>query len=150
MLKWFHQRFGQLAQLVERLLDVERVSGSSPLLSTRKNLIQTGWGFFLSKSQTWYIIRLWSVSHHRRCISSRFSVHSSATWWYTTRCVGDIQNSVLMIYTPRAWLVITVRILRKLLHQQKRHPKGLLFLFLVGGLSRMRSLTARSVEPEAT
>ena len=77
--------------------------------------------YFLSKSQTWYIITARSVVDiisPLGCISSRFSVHSRATRWYTTRCVGDIQNSVLMIYTPRAWLVIKVRISLSKLHQK--------------------------------
>ena len=37
---------GQLAQLVERLLDVERVRGSSPLLSTKNDLNQVDLGRF--------------------------------------------------------------------------------------------------------
>ena len=55
-----------------------------------------------------------SLHHRAKCggyhqplrgwISSRISVYPSAAWWYTTLRVGDIQNYVLMIYTPRAWL----------------------------------------------
>ena len=43
---------GQLAQLVERLLDVERVRGSSPLLSTKTGLKRTLWTFFIPQQGT--------------------------------------------------------------------------------------------------
>ena len=43
------QRFGQLAQLVEHLLDVQGVRGSSPLLSTIYKAPKLLWfrGFFI-------------------------------------------------------------------------------------------------------
>lgn len=45
------QLFGRLAQLVEHLLDVQRVSGSIPLASTKKDpnlsVIGDGFGFFV-------------------------------------------------------------------------------------------------------
>ena len=39
--------FGRLAQLVEHALDVRRVSGSSPLSSTKKEHHPIGWCSFL-------------------------------------------------------------------------------------------------------
>ena len=71
--------------------------------SAPKNPRSSERGFF-------YPSRRLGISSAYGCISSpqvyiitRQRVFS-ATWWYTTLCVGDMQNSVLMIYTPRAWL----------------------------------------------
>ena len=55
--------------------------------------------------------------------------HQLPQWWYTTLGVGDIQNYVLMIYTPRAWLVITVRLSLTLFHYIKSDPQGRFLLY---------------------
>ena len=51
---------GRLAQLVEHALDVRRVSGSSPLSSTKKEVtfVYQKLLLFLSKPQAWHIITL--------------------------------------------------------------------------------------------
>ena len=47
---WCH--FGILTQLVECLLDVEKVSGSSPLYPTKKDLRRTVLGFLFIQSES--------------------------------------------------------------------------------------------------
>ena len=63
---------GRLAQLVEHALDVRRVSGSSPLSSTKKEVtfVYQKLLLFLSKPQAWHIITRQRVYHRRRRISS--------------------------------------------------------------------------------
>lgn len=54
MVLYTSARDGDLAQLGERLPYKQRVSGSSPLTSTKKSSIGR-WGFFLFRSKTWFI-----------------------------------------------------------------------------------------------
>ena len=121
---------------------------SSPLCSTKK-YCRKGYIFcsiFLSKSQTWYIITARSVVDiisPLGCISSP-KVYSSATWWYTRLHLDDIQNYVLMICTPRAWFVITVRLSLKMLHQIRTQNRIQLFVPILRFLLPFRGIFALS------
>ena len=57
--------------------------------------------FYLLRKQ-WYIITRERVSHHRRCISSAVGCIFFRNDDIQGFRLGDIQNFVLMIYTPLA------------------------------------------------
>ena len=74
---------GGLAQLGEHLPYKQRVTGSSPVVSTKKEVtfVYQKLLLFLSKPQAWYIITARSAVHiisPAGCISSRFSVYLPA------------------------------------------------------------------------
>ena len=87
-----------IAQLVEYWSPKPWVVGSSPSAPAKKS---TSFGlsiFYPSRrlgiSLTHEVRRISSRSASRPCISSRFSVHFPATWWYTMLRIDDIPQQV--------------------------------------------------------
>ena len=77
---------------------MQEVIGSSPTIST-KNPRSSERGFFIHCESNGISPDLWSVYHHRRCISSAVGCILFRNDDMQHLRVGDIQNFVLMIST---------------------------------------------------